>query len=437
MNQKFEKLGFYPADILLPKGQDMTKWAVVACDQFTSEPEYWQAVEQQVGDAPSTLRLILPEAKLKDPNVDEYIAGVNRTMDKYLADDVFTLLPQSLLYVEREQSDGRIRHGLIGMVDLDAYDFTPGSGALIRATEGTVLDRIPPRARVRRGAPIELPHVMLLIDDPDRTVIEPLFALTGVLRKQYDVELMQNGGHLNGWFIPEGPLTAQVAARLDALNSKESFDARYGLTGDHPILAYAVGDGNHSMATAKANWEEIKATLSPAERENHPARFVLAELVNIHDESLVIEGIHRALFGVDPEAVLAAAKAFFAAHDATATIDDAPRPDCQSFPIRYGEKTVCLNVDHSPWALPVASLQNFLDDLLPAVPDARIDYIHGLDALDSLAAQPGCMGFRLPAPSKTDLFRGVILDGVLPRKTFSMGEAHEKRFYMEARKITR
>ena len=179
MNKKFEKLGFYPADILLPKDQDMTKWAVVACDQFTSEPEYWQAVEQTVGDAPSTLRLILPEANLKAPNVDEYIADINASMDKYLTEGVFQVLPESLVYIERQQSDGRIRHGLIGMVDLDAYDFTPGSGALIRATEGTVLDRIPPRARVRRNAPIELPHVMLLIDDPDKTVIEPLTAASG------------------------------------------------------------------------------------------------------------------------------------------------------------------------------------------------------------------------------------------------------------------
>ena len=427
-----------PAHMLFPaEGVDLTRWAVIACDQYTSQRDYWQAVEALVGDAPSTLHITLPEVYLEDADVAGRIEAIHRNMEQYLADGILTELPAGMMLLERRTGGAHGRRGLVMEFDLEAYDYRPDSASLIRPTEKTVVERIPPRLAVRRGASIELPHIMLLIDDPNRTVIEPLFALTGVLRKQYDVELMQNGGHLNGWFIPEGPLTTQVAARLDALNSKESFDARYGLTGDHPILAYAVGDGNHSMATAKANWEEIKATLSPAERENHPARFVLAELVNIHDESLVIEGIHRALFGVDPEAVLAAAKAFFAAHDATATIDDAPRPDCQSFPIRYGEKTVCLNVDHSPWALPVASLQNFLDDLLPAVPDARIDYIHGLDALDSLGAQPGCMGFRLPDPSKTDLFRGVILDGVLPRKTFSMGEAHEKRFYMEARKITR
>ncbi len=197
MNEKFSKLGFYPSDILLPKKDvDMSKWAVVACDQFTSEPEYWERVEKTVGDAPSTLRLILPEANLKAPNVDEFIADINASMSKYLEEGIFETLKDSLIYIERGQSDGKIRHGLIGMVDLDQYDFTPGSGALIRATEGTVLDRIPPRARVRRNAPIELPHVMLLIDDPDKTVIEPLTAAADKMESVYDFDLMENGGHI-------------------------------------------------------------------------------------------------------------------------------------------------------------------------------------------------------------------------------------------------
>ena len=239
MNKKFEKLGFYPADILLPKDQDMTKWAVVACDQFTSEPEYWQAVEQTVGDAPSTLRLILPEANLKAPNVDEYIADINASMDKYLTEGVFQVLPESLVYIERQQSDGRIRHGLIGMVDLDAYDFTPGSGALIRATEGTVLDRIPPRARVRRNAPIELPHVMLLIDDPDKTVIEPLTAASGEMETLYDFDLMQNGGHIRGYKLTDRQVDA-VADALEGLTSDEAMQKKYGVSGVAPLL-FAVG----------------------------------------------------------------------------------------------------------------------------------------------------------------------------------------------------
>ena len=227
MNKTFEKLGFYPADILLPKDADMTKWAVVACDQFTSQPEYWQAVEETVGDAPSTLRLILPEAKLNDPDVDAHIADINGAMNRYLAEGVFQTLPGSLFYIERTQSDGKVRHGLIGMVDLDAYDFTPGSGALIRATEGTVLDRIPPRAKVRRHAPIELPHVMLLVDDPDKTVIEPLTAAADTMEKLYDFDLMQNGGHIRGYKLSDKQVDA-VAKALEGLASDEAMQKTYG-----------------------------------------------------------------------------------------------------------------------------------------------------------------------------------------------------------------
>ena len=297
MNKKFEKLGFYPADILLPKDQDMRKWAVVACDQFTSEPEYWQAVEQTVGDAPSTLRLILPEANLKAPNVDEYIADINASMDKYLAGGVFQVLPESLVYIERQQSDGRIRHGLIGMVDLDAYDFTPGSGALIRATEGTVLDRIPPRARVRRNAPIELPHVMLLSDDPEKTVIEPLTAASDEMDKLYDFDLMQNGGHIRGYKLTDRQVNA-VADALEGLTTDEAMQKKYGVSGVAPLL-FAVGDGNHSLATAKACYEEQKKGKTPQEYLALPSRFALVEVVNNHDDALQFEPIHRVLFGVD------------------------------------------------------------------------------------------------------------------------------------------
>ena len=309
MNKKFEKLGFYPADILLPKDQDMTKWAVVACDQFTSEPEYWQAVEQTVGDAPSTLRLILPEANLKAPNVDEYIADINASMDKYLTEGVFQVLPESLVYIERQQSDGRIRHGLIGMVDLDAYDFTPGSGALIRATEGTVLDRIPPRARVRRNAPIELPHVMLLIDDPEKTVIEPLTAASGEMETLYDFDLMQNGGHIRGYKLTDRQVDA-VADALEGLTSDEAMQKKYGVSGAAPLL-FAVGDGNHSLATAKACYEEQKKGKTPQEYLALPSRFALVEVVNNHDDALQFEPIHRVLFGVDHEKFMNAFRAAY------------------------------------------------------------------------------------------------------------------------------
>ncbi|MDO4315166.1 MAG: DUF1015 domain-containing protein, partial [Oscillospiraceae bacterium] len=253
MNAKFQKLGFYPADILLPKDADMTKWAVVACDQFTSQPEYWQAVEETVGDAPSTLRLILPEARLNDPDVDEHIAGINGAMKQYLDGGVFRTLPGSLIYIERTQSDGRVRRGLIGMVDLDQYDFTPGSGALIRATEGTVLSRIPPRVRVRQDAPIELPHVMLLIDDPERTVIEPLAARSAAMEKLYDFDLQQGGGRLTGWKLTDAQMDAAADA-LAGLCSEAEMEKKYGMGGAAPLL-FAVGDGNHSLATAKQCYE--------------------------------------------------------------------------------------------------------------------------------------------------------------------------------------
>ena len=283
MNEKFRKLGFYPADILLPKDADMTKWAVVACDQFTSQPEYWQAVEETVGDAPSTLRLILPEAKLNDPDVDAHIADINGAMNRYLAEGVFQTLPGSLFYIERTQSDGKVRHGLIGMVDLDQYDFTPGSGALIRATEGTVLSRIPPRVRVRQDAPIELPHVMLLIDDPDRTVIEPLTAGTDTMEKLYDFDLQQGGGHLKGWKLTDAQMDA-VADALAAMCTPEAMKKKYGLKDAAPLL-FAVGDGNHSLATAKQCYENLKKVTPESEWAALPARYALVEVVNNHDDA--------------------------------------------------------------------------------------------------------------------------------------------------------
>ena len=309
MNKKFEKLGFYPANIMLPKDQDMNKWAVVACDQFTSETAYWEAVEKQVGDAPSTLRLILPEANLKAPNVDEFIADINASMEKYMADGIFETLTDSLIYIEREQSDGKIRHGLIGMVDLDTYDFTPGSGALIRATEATVQERIPPRARVRRNAPIELPHVMLLIDNPEKTVIEPLTAAADSMEVVYDFDLMQNGGHIKGYKLSAKQID-DVADALTGLCSDEAQMAKYHISGAAPLL-FAVGDGNHSLATAKACYEEQKVGKTPEEYLALPARYALVEVVNNHDDALQFEPIHRVLFDVKPEHLLAEFKKFY------------------------------------------------------------------------------------------------------------------------------
>ena len=425
MNEKFKALGFYPADILLPKDADMTKWAVVACDQFTSQPEYWQAVEETVGDAPSTLRLILPEARLNDPEVDSHIRSINDSMQNYLDEGVFKALPDSLIYIERTQSDGRVRRGLIGMVDLEQYDFTPGSGAQIRATEGTVLSRIPPRVRVRQDAPIELPHVMLLIDDPERTVIEPLASAGGEMEKLYDFDLQQGGGHLAGWRLTAAQTDAAAEA-LAALCTEAETEKKYGLKGAAPLL-FAVGDGNHSLATAKQCYENLKKVTPESERAALPARYALVEVVNNHDDALTFEPIHRVVFGVEPEALLEAFKAYYpGAHEG--------RGEGHTIAYTCAGRTGFVTVPQPKVQLAVGTLQAFLDSYVQDH-GGEIDYIHGDEVTDELGSKPGNIGFKLPAMGKEQLFKTVMADGVLPRKTFSMGHAQDKRYYVEARKI--
>ena len=426
MDKRFEQAAFFPADILLPQVSEMEKWPVVACDQFTSQPEYWENAEKIVGDAPSALRLVLPEAYLNSAEVNRRIAGINASMEGYLADGVFKTLPDSLIYLERTQSDDRVRHGLIGCIDLEQYDFTPGSGALIRATEGTVLERIPPRVRVREHAPLELPHVMLLIDDPNGTVIEPLAGETGRMETLYDTELMLGGGHVKGWRLTDEQMS-RAAAALNALKSPEVMAEKYGMVGAAPLL-FAVGDGNHSLATAKACYEKLKKETPEAQWASLPARYALVEVVNLHDDALTFEPIHRVLFHVDGQDLWAAFRAFYpAAHTGAGaghTVE------------------VCGQGLDGAWTVPapsaqlaVGTLQAFLDDYCKRRPEVEIDYIHGDDVARKLGSQPGNLGFLLPPMGKDQLFRTVMTDGVLPRKTFSMGEAQDKRYYLEARKI--
>ena len=426
MDKRFEQTAFFPADILLPQVSEMEKWPVVACDQFTSQPEYWENAEKIVGDAPSALRLMLPEAYLNSAEVNRRIAGINASMEGYLADGVFKTLPDSLIYLERTQSDGRVRHGLIGCIDLEQYDFTPGSGALIRATEGTVLERIPPRVRVREHAPLELPHVMLLIDDPNGTVIEPLAGETGRMETLYDTELMLGGGHVKGWRLTDEQMS-RAAAALNALKSPEVMAEKYGMAGAAPLL-FAVGDGNHSLATAKACYEKLKKETPEAQWASLPARYALVEVVNLHDDALTFEPIHRVLFHVDGQDLWAAFRTFYpAAHTGAGaghTVE------------------VCGQGLDGAWTVPapsaqlaVGTLQAFLDDYCKRRPEVEIDYIHGDDVARKLGSQPGNLGFLLPPMGKDQLFRTVMTDGVLPRKTFSMGEAQDKRYYLEARKI--
>ena len=425
MNEKFAAIGMRPADILLPRNCDMTKWAVVACDQFTSQPEYWEAAEGIVGDAPSTLRLILPESKLNDPDVDRHVADINAAMEDYLARDIFQTYENSIVYIERTQSDGMVRHGLVAAVDLEQYDYTPGSGSLIRATEGTVLERIPPRVRVRKDAPIELPHVMLLIDDPEKTCIEPITAQTGSMEKLYDFELMLRGGHLKGWRLTQGQMDA-LAGALAGLMDAGAQREKYGLQDAAPLL-FAVGDGNHSLATAKTCYENLKKVTPESEWANLPARYALVEIVNLHDEALQFEAIHRVVFGVDPARFMEEfQRAYPNAYEG--------KGEGHTMEVVWAGHDGFITVPDPAVQLPVGTLQNFLDAYLKAH-GGEVDYIHGDEVTRELGSKPGNMGFLLPAMGKDQLFKTVMADGVLPRKTFSMGHAEDKRYYVEGRKI--
>ncbi len=435
MKSEFEKLPFRPADILLPRNCDLSLWSVVACDQYTSQPEYWQRVEERVGRAPSTLRMILPESCLEGPNVETDITEINNTMSRYLREGRFREYPDSLFYVERTLAGGRVRRGLVGMVDLEQYDYEPGSGAMVRATEGTVLSRIPPRVAVRKNAPIELPHVMLLADDPDRTVIEPLASRTGEMEPLYDFPLMEGGGRIKGWRLQEDQ-KAQVQSALLSLADPAAFQARYGLKEKLPVLLFAVGDGNHSLATAKECYERQKKLVPQDQWGALPARYALVELNNLHDESLEFEPIHRVVFGVEPELLL---QEFSAAARAGALSGHRDGEHLLAYACKkggaYGSEG-CIRVENPAAQLPVGTLQSFLDTYLTAHPGARIDYIHGGDVAKDLAShREDAVAFLLTPMGKEELFPTVIHDGVLPRKTFSMGEAWDKRFYLEARKI--
>ena len=423
----FESLPFRPADILLPRDCEYSKWSVVACDQYTSQPEYWQRVAEHVGRAPSALRLILPESCLEGPDVETDIMDINNTMSRYLREGRFVKHPDALFYVERTLDNGKVRRGLMGMVDLEQYDYEPEAESLVRSTEGTVLSRIPPRVAVRKNAPIELPHVMLLADDPKKTVIEPLADQTGEMTLLYDFDLMEGGGHLRGWELTQAQ-KERVAAALTALADPEAFHARYGLGEEEPVLLFAVGDGNHSLATAKECYERQKRFAPPEHWDSLPARFALVELNNLHDDSLEFEPIHRVLFGVEPLDLLQAMGEFY-----PGLIQG--EGEGHVLPYVWEGRQGAVTVPDPTAHLPVATLQRFLDDYLTKHPACRADYIHGAQVARELAQRRDTIAFLLPALGKEELFPTVIHDGVLPRKTFSMGRAQDKRFYLEARKI--
>ncbi len=399
---------FAGSDFYLPaEGQGMTKWPVIACDQYTSQKEKWEAMARIVGDAPSTLHLILPEAYLAE--AEERVSAIHAEMKKYLLEGV--LVPAvrgGMVLTERQCTHGK-RLGLVMTVDLEAYDYAAGSRSPIRPTEGTVVERLPPRLRVRRGAELETSHILLLCNDPEGTVIERLYALRDTLRPLYDLDLMAGGGHLRGWAV-EGESCEAASRALDALAAGIGKDG----------ILFAAGDGNHSLATAKAAWEEIKTGLPEAERAAHPARYASAELINIYEDALVFEPIHRVVFGKSIREVLSV---LAPAQPETASGE----ADCV---LVSGGEEIRLSFRRPLHALPVGTVQRCLDE----GGIGSIDYVHGEDAVRALAGE-GSTGILVPAMDKSLLFPAVEKDGALPRKTFSMGEAFEKRYYMEARRI--
>lgn len=388
----------HPADILLPK-EGFDKWAVIACDQYTSDNSYWDDVDSKVGAAPSTLRLVLPEIYLEDPK--DRVQKINATMQEYLEQGVFQTLPQSMVYIERAITGGKIRKGILGMVDLTEYDYSTGSTSLIRATEKTVLERIPPRVQIRKDAPLEFPHILLFIDDPTGSVIGAAEGKKAELPKLYDFELMKQGGHIAGYLLEE-EVQASINEKLAAL-------VKGG-------LLFAVGDGNHSLATAKECYN-----LSGKEE----ARYALVEIVNIHDPVIEFEPIYRVLFGTTKETVVN----YLKEKNANASSQDKhvyQVIDCN------GESELALTADAK---LPVGTLQMYLDDFMKEHPEVSIDYIHGIEATRQLCQKENTVGFLFHGMEKNELFDAIIQDGSLPRKTFSMGHADDKRFYLEGRKI--
>lgn len=414
---------FLPSDILLPDFAkiDGKKWAVIACDQFTSEKEYWEAVAEKTEGSPSTLNLMIPEVYLSES--EERTVKVHETMEEYLK-DVLVSHPSSMIYVERIQSDGRLRRGIVGMVDLECYEYTKGADSLIRATEGTVLSRIPPRVAVRRDALIELPHVILLIDDPKKTVIDPLASKMDLFDVAYDFDLMIGGGHIKGAFIDE-KTQEEIISALANVASAEEMKEKYG-DGNLAPLLFAVGDGNHSLATAKAAYEEIKASMGD-EALNHTARYALVEIENLHDDALDFEPIYRVVFGADKDDLVSSLKKYISKLDGNA----AP----QKLLCVCGEDEQAIEVEHPVQQLTVGTLQEFLDEYSETHKEIEVDYIHGVEALKTLSKKENAVGFLFDGMKKDELFKTVIFDGALPRKTFSMGHAKDKRYYLECRKI--
>lgn len=405
---------FQSANILLPnKTTQLDKWAVIACDQFSAQPEYWERVKIFAADAPSTVNLILPECYLEG-DYSGKVATINKAMLSYMEHNIFEEYKDAFIYVERTLLSGKIRRGVVGAIDLEAYDYTPGSQSGVRATEKTVLERIPPRQRIRENASLELPHVLLLCDDPKQQLLGSLDVAS--LPVVYDFDLMEGGGHITGRLI-QGAAADNFRGAIAAYEA--SCEVKFA---PNTPVYYAVGDGNHSLATAKSCFEAMKAAQPDKDFSCHPARYALVELENIHDDSQEIEPIHRVIFHTEPDKLLQEMEAKLGC------------PDGEAIRWHSGSRSGEIRLKLAPGQLCIAAVQAFLDDYLSRN-SGEIDYIHGDDDTRQLSAAGDAIGFLLPAIHKGGLFPGIIADGVLPRKTFSMGHAQEKRYYMEAHQI--
>lgn len=393
---------FMPANILLPKNCDMERWAVIACDQYTSDIAYWNRVKEKAAGVPSTLHMILPEAELSSADAQK-IENINSTMLAYINSGVFEEYRNSYVYVERTLKNGTIRQGIVGMVDLAHYEYDPALHPMISATENTVLERIPPRVAVRKDAAIELPHVLLLCEDEAQTIIESVAAQKTSLQKLYEFDLMEGGGHIAGWLLTGETATEFETALLDYERKN----------------VYLVGDGNHSLVTAKTCYENL--VKNGEALQNHPARYALVELENIHSPAMAFEPIHRIITAADTDALL---------RDLQSICSD----DGVVIPWLSGSQSGELRLAVSDGELTVGVLQDFLDQWLKNNA-GQIDYIHDAEAVIAFAKEPGAIGFLLPAMPKNALFPFVKAGRTLPRKTFSMGHGSEKRYYLEGRKI--
>lgn len=418
------KVPFKRGNILLPKNTDMEKWSVVACDQYTSEPEYWNEVEEIVGNEPSTLKLTLPEIYLEESDVDARISKINANMEELINEDFFKEYKDSMIYLRRTQKNGKVREGLMGIVDLEGYSYEVGSKTPIRATEKTVIERIPPRVKIRENAELEFPHIMILIDDAKKEIIESLASKVTEEDVVYDFSLMKDGGHLKGYLLGENEMDF-VDQKLEELADEESFNKRYDVS-DKGVLLFAMGDGNHSLATAKACYEALKKTMSEEEYLNHPARYALVELVNLHSEALEFEAINRVVFDTDVDSLVSGLKKYYNINK---------DGNGQKFEIITDSLHETWYIENPKSNIAVGSIQIYLDEFLKENA-GKVDYIHGEDVTIELTRKgSNNVGFIFDAMPKSELFKTVILDGSLPRKTFSMGHSYDKRYYLEARKI--